>query len=310
VANSVSAFWQTLVAAATEASQLLAPNWRAIESIYMDYSPIPATIGQTLDIAIPGDPTSSVSDIGVGDAILTDFAFTNVPMTFNNHPEYGVIIRDFEQYNSPDSIRTRITDPALKGVKSYINKQVCALFTTGNFAINPAIATTGHIITTTQALAGYAVLSDKFVPVQDNPQDMSLMTGSIPYAMFLGDANWTSAQIAGYRTTDVVRETGVMPVAYGFQLKLDQQCPVSGTAPSRTFTGALFHKWAVAMATRPIATPETTVVEVTTVDFAGVPLRVMLSYNHLKLGWIVTIDAGYALKVVRPEMCQLYTIAE
>ena len=311
MANSVSSFWQTLVVAATEASQLLAPNWRAIESIYLDYSPEPATIGQTLDIPIPGDPSAAVTDNGVGDVTLTDIAFSTVPMTFNNHPLFGYTVRDFEQFNSPAQIRNRFLDAAIKGVKNYINKQICALFTTANFPTHAAIPATAHIVTTAQALAGYAVLSDSYVPVQDNPEDMSLLLPSIPYAAVLGDTQWTQAQIAGMSTAETVRATGVMPTAYGFSLKLDQQMSVTGTAPARTFEGVLMHRWAVALATRPIATPETNVVEVTTIDFHGIPLRVMLGYNQYpKLGWVVTIDAGYALKVVREYMAQLYTIAE
>ena len=155
------------------------------------------------------------------------------------------------------------------------------------------------------------MLSDQFVPVRDNPNDMSLIVQSQPYTAILGDSNWTQAQIAGMKTAEQVRATGVMPVAYGFSVKLDQQLPTTGAVGSRTYTAALFHRWAVAMVTRPIATPDTNVVESMMMDFAGVPVRVMLGYNQYpKLGWVVTIDAGYGRAVVRPSMCQLYTIAE
>ena len=41
------------------------------------------------------------------------------------------------------------------------------------------------------------------------------------------------------------------------------------------------------------------------------PVRITVGYNQYpKQGYIVTVDAGYGLKVVRDNMCQLFTIAE
>jgi hypothetical protein len=276
----------------------------------MDYKPIAETIGQTLNIAIPQDPTNSVADQGSGDPVFTDIGFTTVGIVFNQHPAFNYIIRDFEQFNSADDVRNVFLDAALKGVKSYINGKITALFTTGNFATNTAISTTAHLITTAQFLQGYAVLADKNVPVADDPDNMSLILPSTPYATILGDANWTQAQIAGERTADAVRSSGTMPMQYGMTLKLDQQMPTSGASPSRTFTAAYLHKWAVAMATRPLQASDPKTTYCTYVQFGGVPIRIVLAYLPQKGGWAVMIDAGFGLKVVRPEMCQLFTIAE
>jgi hypothetical protein len=310
MANTISAFYQTLVAATEEASQLLAPTWKASGSVYMDYKSEPATIGQTIDVAIPSDPTNSVADAGLGDLPLTDIAFTTVPISFNQHPEFGYLVRDFEQFNSPLSIRNVFLDAALKGVKSYINKKVTGLFTTGNFTTNTAISTTSHLITTAQFLSGMAVLADQNVPVADDPASMSLLLPSTVYTAVIGDSNWTQAQIAGMKTAEFVRETGTMPTAYGMTVKLDQQMPTSGSVGSRTFTCAYLHKWAIALVTRPLPAPDEKVVEYTYVDFAGIPIRIQLGYNQLKGGWVVTIDAGFGLKVVRDNMGQLFSVAE
>ncbi len=167
MSNSVSGFYQTVVAAATEASQLLAPTWKASDSIFWDYRPEPATIGQTLNVPIPQDPTGSVTDGGAGDIAVTDIAFSTVAIAFNKHPYFAYVVRDFEQFNSPLQVRTVFLDAALKGVKSNINAAVTALFTTGNFPTNVAIATTGHIVTTAQFLGAMAILADQKVPVTD-----------------------------------------------------------------------------------------------------------------------------------------------
>jgi hypothetical protein len=200
-------------------------------------------------------------------------------------------------------------DAALKGIKSHVNAQITALFTTGNFTTNTAIACTAHLVTTAQFLSGMAVLADQKVPVTDTAM-MSLILPALPYTAVLGDDDWTQAQIAGEKTAEAVRDPGQMPTAYGATVKLDQQMPVSGTAPARTFTGVYMHKWAVAMATRPLPQPDAKVVEFSYADFAGLPIRIQLGYNQLKAGYVVTLDAGYGLKVVRENCGQLFTIAE
>ncbi len=309
--NTLTAFWQTLVCAANEATRVLAPNWQAIESVFFDYDNTPATIGQTIDVPIPVDPSGSVADQGVGDTVLTDIAFSNVPIVFDQHPSFDYVVRDFEQFNSPERVRNVFLDAALKGVKTYCNGRITALFTAGNFPTNAVIATTAHLITTAQFLQGNAILSDQKVPVATDAANMSLILPSIPYMAVLGDANWTQAQVAGMSTAERVRATGVMPTAYGMTIKLDQQMPTTGTAPARTFIGAYMHRHAIGVVSRPLPQPDGNVVEFTYVPFGPLMIRVMIGYNQYpKKGYIVSVDAGFGRKVVRDNMCQLFSIAE
>lgn len=309
MANDVSAFYQTLVAAVEEASQLLAPTWNAAQSVYVDYKPETASVGQTLNVPIPQDPTNSVSDVGTGDLNLIDINFTTVPIVMNKHPEIGYKISNFEQFNSPLAIRNIFLDAALKGIKSDINRKITALFSTTNFTTNTAIAATGGKPTTAQFLQGKAVLLDQNVNA-DDPANMTFLLPSVPYTKVTGDADWTSAQIAGNKRAEEVHETGVMPTSYGATLKVDQQMPVSGTVGSRTWTAAYFHRWAVALVTRPLPQPDPKVVHFMYQDFFGIPVLIQVGWNQLKGGYVVTIEAGYGLKVVRENMGQLFTIAE
>jgi hypothetical protein len=309
--NTVAAFYQTLVRAANEASQLLAPTWQALESVYVDYDNTTATIGQTIDVPIPADPTASVADQGSGDTVLTDIAFANVPIVYDQHPSFDYVVRDFEQFNSPERIRNVFLDAGMKGVKNFCNAKITALATAGNFNINAAVPTTGHIITTAQFLAANAILADQKVPVANDPGNMSLLLGSTPYMAIMGDANWTQAQVAGMETAQAVRRTGIMPTAYGMSIKLDQQMPVTGTAPARTFTGLYLHRFAIGVVSRPLPQPDSNVVEYTYVPFGPLMLRVMVGYNQYpKKGYIVSIDAGFGRKVVRPEMGVIFSVAE
>ena len=328
--NTISGFYQTVVAAATEASQLLAPTWKLHDSIFWDYRPEPATIGQTINVPIPVDPTGVVNpDIGTGDVTVTDIGFATQPLVFNKHPYFGYVVRDFEQFNSVPLLRRVFLDAALKGVKSSINSAIAALMIPANFTTNAAIATSAHVIMVSEFLKGMAKLAGQNVPVADDPGNMSLVLHPDVYTTMLDSGNsnagisaWTQAQIAGNTTVEHVRRRGEMPTAYGMTMKLDQQMPATvGT----TYTGAYFHRWAVAGVVRPLPPPDTKVVDYTYLNFGQnemygdlyggnegtqFPIRLTVGYNQYpKQGYIVTIDAGYGLKVVRENMCQLFTTA-
>ena len=69
------------------------------------------------------------------------------------------------------------------------------------------------------------------------------------------------------------------------------------------YTNLALHEYAIALALRPIATPDESrnVVDVSYIDLMGIPLRVMVSYVHIYQALFVTVDFGYALGVIRPD---------
>lgn len=307
--NTVSSFYQTLVTAATEASQALVGPNAFLDAVYLDYKPEAASIGQTLNVPIPAIVTGSVADGGVADPSFTDISFTTEAIVFNKHPQFNYIIRDFEQFNSPLLIRQVFLDAAIKGVAEYIDQQVSGLFTTGNFTTNSAISTTSHIITTTQFLSGMSVLLGQRVNCND-VQNMTLINHPVVWMAIMGDSNWTQQSIASELIAERVRNSGEIGTSYGATIAHDLFAPVTGTAPSRTFTGCYFHRWAVAVATRPLPPPDAKVADFMYIMYKGIPIRVTLAWSVLKNGYCVLVEAGFGMKVVRDNMGQLYTIAE
>ena len=69
------------------------------------------------------------------------------------------------------------------------------------------------------------------------------------------------------------------------------------------YTNLALHEYAIALALRPIATPDEArnVVDVSYIDLMGIPLRVMVSYVHIYQALFVTVDFGYAMGVIRPD---------
>lgn len=317
--QNLSGLFQTVIGAFNEATHVLAPTHEAINSIYWDHRPDqPGVLGQTINVAIPVDPTGSVQDIGTGDLILSDVGFTTTPIVFNRHPSFAFPVKDWEQFNTPYNIKNNLVDASFTGIKNSINAVITSQFTSGNFNVNSVISATNHVITTTQFTGAQAVLSDQRVPIRD-VKNMQLLSPSTPYTAMTdpttgtAGAAWSQAFIVGERTAETIHETGVVPVAFGTQFKLDQQMPTTGTVGSRTFTSAYFHRYAVGGVSRPIATPPEAlkVVDLTYVDWGPLSLRVMLGWNQYpKGGLIFQVDCGYGLSVVRPNMGLLFSVAE
>lgn len=335
MANAVTGFFQTLVAAASEASRVLAPTWHAAQSIYWSYNPVEGGLYQTLNVPIPSDPSAAVADMGAGDLVLSDIGFTTTSIVVDRHPAFAYPVRDFEQFNSPEVIRQVFLDAAMKGIKNNINAAVTSLFTTSNFTTNTAISGTSSAITTAQFTRAMANLGDQRVPVADSPENMTLLLPPRVYSALLdpttggAGAAWSQALVAGTSIAERVHTQGYFPIpTFGCTMKLDQQLPYTGTAASanRVFTAAYFHKWAVAGVTRPLPQPDGDVVDYAYIPFGSNPeynpayggsmstplvIRVMVSYNHYpKQGYIVSLDAGFGLKVIRENMCQLFSITE
>jgi hypothetical protein len=83
----------------------------------------------------------------------------------------------------------------------------------------------------------------------------------------------------------------------------------AGTATINQYTNLALHEYAIALALRPIATPDEArnVVDVSYIDLMGIPLRVMVSYVHIYQALFVTVDFGYALGVIRPDFGVIIT---
>ncbi len=110
-----------------------------------------------------------------------------------------------------------------------------------------------------------------------------------------GTNNATSAnfyQIANVVTTTLTLATPILAADAG---------TVYGTI--QAYTNLALHEYAIALALRPIATPDEArnVVDVSYMDLMGIPLRVMVSYVHIYQALFVTVDFGYALGVIRPD---------
>jgi len=311
MANNVTGFFQTLVAASTKANEALVGTTALLDAVYLDYSPITAAPYQTLNVPIPQQVTGQVADAGTGDPVFTDVAAVTKPISLNKHPQYGFRISDFEQYTSAEQIRQVFIDPAIKGIAETANAAIAALLNSGALPVNPVIATTGSIVPVANFLTGFARLADQKVPVQDMP-NMSYISAPTVYAKTLQDPQWTQESIASARTAEEARRMGNLRAAFGSTPQMDQQMPTVGATPGRTFTGVYMHRFAIALISRPLppAPADGVTLFCTYTRWRGFSIRITMQYLVTKGGWVVSVDAGFGIAVMRPEMAQLFSVAE
>jgi hypothetical protein len=375
VANTVSGFYQTLVVAATSASRALVGTTALLDQVYRDFKPVAVSPGQTLNIPIPQSVTSQVSDIGVGDFTPVDVTANTKSLVFNQHPGFSYIIRDFEQFNTPESIRAVFLDAAIKGMAEYINAAIAALFTPTNFS-SYAVITSGTqgTIALADMTKAWGNLAAGKIPVRDLG-NFFLTTHPTPYSSLLSNTSWTANSQVGYQLAGQIRRAAMLGEQFGAATEFDQQMPanvqtavtgtnvgvtsasaaVTGTGTAFTtqlvvgdwlqfasdatgtyyqvlsitddthltltanfvgstgsttakftrYTNALFHRNAIALGLRLLPPPDPRIVDATTVYYKGIPISVQFGFNQLKRGWVVTLDAGYALGVIRGDHAQL-----
>lgn len=76
----------------------------------------------------------------------------------------------------------------------------------------------------------------------------------------------------------------------------------SGGAISRmTYTSVAMHRYAIALAVRPLEIVNDGHIRSRLIMIKGLPMRLMLSYQHLKAGWLMSLDYGMVARVIRPD---------
>lgn len=377
MANSVSAFFQTLVAAATEAAAALVGPTELVDAVYQDYKPVTLSPYQTLQIPLPDQ--SMPTDIGTGNFTPIDVAAQMATLTFSHHPGISYVIRDFEQYTSAEVIRTLFLDATFKRSIEYLNGQIAALLTRTNFnAYAPIVSSAGAgTLGTNDFTNAWSNLAGGKIPVGEL-ENMRLVMHSDVFSSLLANNSWVANSQVGWQMAGMIRRQAMLGEQFGAQVLWDMQMPkgaalaatttlpsggtvattsgstaltgtgtnfvndlvvgayyyingyagnpvkiasvtsataaVLASAATATLSGAnmienyksiYFHKYAIALGLRNMPEPDKRIVDYTTVFIKGVPMRVMIGYNQLMAGYVVTVDYGYALGVVRPNFGQI-----
>ena len=370
MANDVSAFLETLVAASGDFNAPKVGALSFLDGVYLDVRPEVARNGKTITISFPD--VQPFTDQAGNDWTPEDVTPGFVQVVFNERPGKAILIRDFDQWQSATEIIEKFYKPMYNRGLEYFNARIAAQITTGNFnAYAPIQGLSPAKVSVADATRAWNALAGGKVPVND-PGMLGLFTHNDVHAAMLQDAAWTQESLVSAAIAKQAREAADLGVAFNFRKLWDQQSPktsatltgtlavndgsatVTGTGTSfttqcaayqnitfagdptgtpyriksvtsdtalvlasnyngngsnlagsaatvATYTNVAMHKYAIALAVRPLELVNDGHVHSRLVMLAGIPFRVMLSYQHRNSGYLLSVDCGCAVKVIRPD---------
>lgn len=75
----------------------------------------------------------------------------------------------------------------------------------------------------------------------------------------------------------------------------------TATYKRQTFNSVAMHRYAIALAVRPLEIVNDGHIHSRLLMLNGLPFRVVVAWNHLKSSWVLTMDYGMVAKVIRPD---------
>lgn len=233
------------------------------------------------------------------DYALDQLATSKVDVVLNKHKYVSFLIEDVAKFLAKPDYQQALIDEGVAKIAEKMDADLMALradITTNSVGSAGVDATADILVdarkklTTSKAPMAnrYAVLSAK---------DAAALLKLEKFT----SSNWNAENGAALVEANLGRR-------YGFDLFECQGVETSGTSPVSTWNIA-FNKNAFALVTRPLGLPgDGSGVKAYYANADGIGLRVMMSYQHAKGGWMVTIDVLYGVKTVREELaCKILT---
>jgi hypothetical protein len=236
VANTITAFLETLVAAAGDYNASPVGRLSYLDAVYKDIKPEAVRAGKTVQVYFPD--LGAFTDIGNGAFTDENLNPSFVNLTFNQHPGKSFTVTDFEQWQTSVEIREKFIDPLYKRAAEYLNGQIAAQITAANFPTNAIIngGTFGEVLPTDAALAWDQLASAK-CPVDDT-ENMRLLVHNNNYRRMLTDNAWTQENQVGAMQAEQARQRANVRKAFNAEVCWDQQAPkVNAVAVTGTSVG-------------------------------------------------------------------------
>ena len=300
MANTTTGLFETLTAAASEASGSLKYTNAFSDNVFAGYQPISAQFGQTLNVPIPSVNEGDVTDIGGGQINVTDTTHPNVAIPSDRHFSTAFTIKSWDQIRTPRDLYSIYLEPRLESVLRKVNSSLFSLVSTTNFNIHSSI--TGGSDTFTRANLGtaWSNMASYGVPVSQ-PDSMSFLCHPAVYANMLSTTDFYQESVVGKETAEMVQQRAMLAPAFNTKIIPDQHF----VATSGAYPALMFHKYAIAVvsANMPSAN-DPGVMETVAMPRSWLPVQIQMQYSLRDQGWVVHMHCGWGVKVVRPEFGQ------
>lgn len=276
----------TIVAA--QALGRLRSNMVMARLIARDWDTEVAQHGQTVQIPFRGALTVNDKSANTQYTLQTP-ADTKVDVTLNKHKEVSFLIEDLAKALARPDMLQGYVDDGMIAIAEQIDADLLALYSGLSQSIN-ATSTAGPLVVA-DFVEGRRLLNVAKAPMTERYAVLHPTAA----AEILADTSFTNRDYRGPAEESAL-VNGFLGNIAGFIVHEDQNTVETGGEQKNVF----FQKNAFALVTRPLPNPEAgTGVIVKIMDEEGIGIRVMISYQHLLGGHLVTIDCLYGVAELR-----------
>lgn len=153
--------------------------------------------------------------------------------------------------------------------------------------------------TSTTALSGTMTVANGSTSVSSGSgTHFTTQIAPVVTAPTISNTAWVTfgTDTTSYPVASVQSDTAMtLAIPYGGSLS-------SGVTAVRTsYTGVAMHRYAIVLAVRPLEVVNDGHIHSQIMNIKGLPIRMMLSFQHRNSGYMLTFDYGMVAKVVRPD---------
>lgn len=239
-------FYETLVAASSQATASLQLPNSFIGCVYTQYTPnYTAAIGQTLKINVPSVNVSNASDLGNSGITGVSPGDTSVSLTINHKYSSNRKISTYEASLSANELSQVYLQPVIEEVLRKLDQAMAADITSANFDSYSSITAGADILTRANIATGWANLRAAGVPL-GNPADNKLVVHSTVYGNMMAASEFNAEATVGIRAAEIAQRRAQILDQFGFELVDDPYVPLPGAG---TYAALMMHRFAYGLRT-------------------------------------------------------------
>lgn len=300
-------FITTLVKVGSPLAEQFVGKRSLISSVYQDVDLNEmGEKGKTVNIVVPGASTVSndASSVGTFNSPTTSLK----SITLSQMPAVNQKITEWEKLISkPEVIDKAFVQPAMTALTKYLNGQLATLMVAATLnTYTPVPHVTNRTLVLSQLRDARILMREQGVPV-DSLGDMSLVMPSKVYEYTLITDQFNRSDIQGPGRSETAWATGSILQTFATNFYADDDMPSVAGSPAK-LTSCLFHKYAIAAAFRPLEVPDpSTGTFGSYLNMNGIPVRALMSFDHINKSWYLSWDLAFGFAVIRPECaCLIY----
>lgn len=295
-------WYETLVAAASMATQALSLPNTFIEAVYTEYSPnYQGALGQTLTINVPTVSVSNASDEGNGGITGISPGDVSVQVSINHKYGSNRKVTLYEDTLAAQVLSQVYVQPVIEEVLRKLDQAMCADITSANFNSYTSITAGADTIARSHLGQAWANLRAAGAPLND-PSNNYLLSHPVVIGNMMSSSDFSSESTVGIRAAELAQQRALVVNQFNFRVLDDPYCPLPGAG---TYAALAAHRYCYGLRTvTPSLVRNENLVQTVVFPKPKVPVVLETWYEPKDQARYIHAYVMCGHKVVRPELGQ------